>query len=408
MELPDDLRDALESHPNVIGTCLGTRRVGGQPTDEPAVIVLVSKKRPVAQLAASDRIPETVDIDGETIPTDVQEIGEPRIHAGVVRQPPLSETDRTARWRPAPAGVSIGHEDVTAGTLGTPVLHTETDDPVVLTNAHVAAPIGGSNEGAPIYQPGPMDGGTTDDRIGTLKTSATIDSEEPNTTDSALVSVRPGRIDHRILGIGQLVGFEKEPSADATFHKSGRTTGVTSGRRRGHDARVRVGGYYDSPVTFEGVTIFDPMSTGGDSGSLIGIHRSDGFYGTDLLFAGSDRVTLAVPIAAVEAAHGPLEVTRPADTTQKFSDRVGHRLRAAYGTANVSPTDGAASYVVSTPMVRLVVAVATDRASFDRAVTTAIAARDSHNGVPVVVHPEGLLEAATIEAISYHVCLVSL
>ncbi len=408
MELSDDLRDALESHPNVIGTCLGTRRVGGQPTDEPTVIVLVSKKRPVSQLAASEQIPATVDIDGESIPTDVQEIGEPRIHAGAVRQAPPSERDRTTRWRPAPAGVSIGHADVTAGTLGTPVLHSETGDPVVLTNAHVAAPIDGSHEGDPIYQPGPMDGGTDDDAVGSLESAVTIDSAEPNTTDSALVSVAPDSIDQRILGVGQLVGFEEEPPADATFHKSGRTTGVTSGTRRGHDARVRVGGYYDSPVTFEGVTIFDPMSTGGDSGSLIGIQRSDGFYGTDLLFAGSDRVTLAVPIAAVRAAHGSLTVAPPDDTTAAFSDRVGQRLRAAYGAVNVSPADGELSYVVSTPFVRLDVAVATDRASFDAAVTTALTARDRPDAVPVVAHPDGALEDATIESISKHVCLVSL
>lgn len=48
------------------------------------------------------------------------------------------------------------------------------------------------------------------------------------------------------------------------------------------------------------------MSTQGDSGSLIGIPREDGFYATHLLFAGSDRATLAIPIDAVEAEHGTL------------------------------------------------------------------------------------------------------
>lgn len=59
---------------NVIGVGVGLRQVGGQPTDEVAIVVLVRDKRPEASLAPEDLLP--VDLEG--VPVDVQEIGEVR------------------------------------------------------------------------------------------------------------------------------------------------------------------------------------------------------------------------------------------------------------------------------------------------------------------------------------------
>lgn len=219
--------------------------------------------------------------------------------------------DRERRWRPVPAGVSFGHNDISAGTLGSPPLETEDGTTVVLTNAHVAAPVGIAEPDDAIYQPGPADGGTADDVVGTLVEGSEIAPNEPNTTDSAIVEVDPSTFASTILGIGEFAGFT-DPETDATYTKSGRTTGVTTGDLRGRDARIKVRGYHDEPTTFEGIDVFGPMSAAGDSGSLIGIEREDGFYATDLLFAGSDRTTLAIPIDAVEAAHGDLEPLKEA------------------------------------------------------------------------------------------------
>ncbi|MFC7197457.1 hypothetical protein ACFQL4_27165 [Halosimplex aquaticum] len=81
---------------------------------------------------------------------------------------------------------------------------------------------------------------------------------------------------------------------------------MTTGDLRGRDARIKVRGYHDEPTVFEGIDVFGPMSAAGDSGSLIGIDGDDGFRATDLLFAGSDRTTLAIPMDAVEEEHGAL------------------------------------------------------------------------------------------------------
>jgi len=325
MELPDAVRDDLESRANVVGTAIGPKRVGGRRTDEECVIVLVSRKLPETQLAAADRIPKTVEIDGRELKTDVQEVGDVRPQATATT--PSTPPNRTRRWRPAPAGVSLGHPATTAGTLGSPALETEDGTTVVLSNAHVAAPIGDATPGDDVLQPGPADGGEDDDRLGTLLEAADISREGSNTVDSALVEVAPGAVADDVLGVGPFRGV-RAPDMAATYTKSGRTTGVTTGDLRGRDARIRVNGYYRDPVVFTGVDVFGPMSAAGDSGSLIGV-VDDGFYATHLLFAGSDRATMATPWDAVEAEHGTL--TPATDTDRSASRSVLTRVWDAIG-----------------------------------------------------------------------------
>lgn len=334
VNVPQSVREQLESLPHVVGTAVGKKRVGGRKTDETCVVVFVDEKRPETELAGEDIVPESVDCDGETLSTDVQQVGD--ITAQSV--PAIDrQSERTDRYRPAPAGVSIAHPNVSAGTLGSTVLETENDETVVLTNAHVAAPQEEASEGDPILQPGPADGGEEGDDIGALSEWSDISPDEPNTTDSALVGVDSDDIESEILGIGPLAGFS-EPDIDAEeeYVKSGRTTGVTTGDLRGRDARIEVGGYYDEPVVFEGVDVFGPMSAGGDSGSLIGI-EDDGFRATNLLFAGSDESTIAVPIPAVEDEHGALTPSEGGDggggnDGGDFRERVRDRLEAEYET----------------------------------------------------------------------------
>lgn len=369
--VPQSVRDRLESLPHVVGTGIGKKRVDGQRTDETCVVVFVDRKLPEAQLAEDDRVPRTVDCDGETLPTDVQQVGDVSIQAvpAVDRQ-----SERTGRHRPAPPGVSIAHPAVSAGTLGSPVLETEGGETVVLTNAHVAAPIGEASEGDPILQPGPADGGGEGDEIGTLAAWSEISPDEPNAVDSALVSVDPDDIDAEILGIGPLTGFaEPDVDAEEEYVKSGRTTGVTTGDLRGRDARIRVGGYYDEPVVFEGVDVFGPMSAGGDSGSLIGV-QDDGFRATNLLFAGSDESTIAAPIPAVEAEHGEL---RPVDgdgsddddnESAGFRSRVRERLESEYGSVE---DEGEAFRVEAWPLSLTVIAATDLESGIERARTAA-------------------------------------
>lgn len=63
--------DTLMSYPHVVGVGIGFARQGGAPTHEPAIVVMVSEKMPVAQLDEHELLPH--ELDGVRV--DVQETG---------------------------------------------------------------------------------------------------------------------------------------------------------------------------------------------------------------------------------------------------------------------------------------------------------------------------------------------
>lgn len=64
--------DNLMRKAHVQGTAVGLAKVGGETTDEIAVVVLVDEKVPESQLAPDDIIPRQMD----GVRLDVQEIGQ--------------------------------------------------------------------------------------------------------------------------------------------------------------------------------------------------------------------------------------------------------------------------------------------------------------------------------------------
>ena len=63
---PDLMRKA-----NVVGVGIGLRHREGNPTGEPVIVVSVTRKVPLSQLAPGDVIPHEL----EGVPVDVQAIG---------------------------------------------------------------------------------------------------------------------------------------------------------------------------------------------------------------------------------------------------------------------------------------------------------------------------------------------
>ena len=126
-------RDILK-FPNVVGYGIGKKN-GDGPV---GITVLVEKKLPPQALAHRETIP--TEIQGAK--TDVIEVG--RIVA----------YNHKARYRPCPAGVSIGHYQVTAGTFGVVVKDLKTDRRLILSNNHVLANSNDAAVGDPILQPG--------------------------------------------------------------------------------------------------------------------------------------------------------------------------------------------------------------------------------------------------------------
>jgi hypothetical protein len=66
----------LMSKANVVGVGVGLRHMGGKRTEDVALVVMVSKKMPAAQLSADDLIPSKID----GIPVDVKEVGKIEAH----------------------------------------------------------------------------------------------------------------------------------------------------------------------------------------------------------------------------------------------------------------------------------------------------------------------------------------
>lgn len=64
----------LMAKANVVGVGVGYRQQAGNRTDELALVVMVNKKVPLAQLAPEDIIPTSLD----GVPVDVLEVGELR------------------------------------------------------------------------------------------------------------------------------------------------------------------------------------------------------------------------------------------------------------------------------------------------------------------------------------------
>lgn len=216
----------------------------------------------------------------------------------------LDPSDRFPR--PVPIGVSTGHPDITAGTIGCRVKDAQ-GNVYALSNNHVYADENQASKGDNVIQPGTYDGGSSPaDDIGTLAGFVPIKfGGADNFVDAAIASTTTS-----LVGYSTLVGGYGTPSSttvDATIRmrvqKFGRTTGLTKGRIYAVNTSVDVG--YDGGVArFVNQIIITPgtFSAGGDSGSLIVSISGNNPVG--LLFAGSTQYTIANPIDAVLNAFG--------------------------------------------------------------------------------------------------------
>ena len=304
---------------NVVATGVGFKIAGSVQTNEPAVIVSVKKKLPLAQLTEAEMVPKTYG----NVKTDVIETGEI-----------VAFQDPRQKMRPARPGVSIGHYLITAGTLG--CLVRKGGQVYILSNNHVLANSNNASLGDAILQPGTADGGTLADQIGTLaefvpiafdgappplpggclpqllalfgvKPRATPQQNEPgnNHVDCALaLPTTPDLVNPDILNIGVPIGSGTATLGTA-LQKSGRTTGYTTGSVLQIDVTVTVN--YGGPLaTFTGQLMAGAMSQGGDSGSAV-LDMNKRVVG--LLFAGSATTTILNPIQFVLDALGVEIVT---------------------------------------------------------------------------------------------------
>jgi hypothetical protein len=327
------------------GVGIGLKRKNGVWTEEACVRVLVSRKLP------EGKVPDEVFIPPEVrgVPTDVVAVGSirslaslpaprfltpdeahralrrllvsPSLEEQMMHEPSLALLDSdwwntlwsTRRFaascsrqrhrrapRPVPCGVSIGHVRITAGTLGY-VVQDSTGRWFILSNNHVLANSNDAQQGDPIVQPGPYDGGKNSPSYHIARLSAFVPisfDERPNRVDAAIAETDARYVRPILCSIGTVDGIGTIRQG-VLVQKHGRTTGRTQGLIVGthetiwvdYDGKVA---RFDRQVSIAGGRM--PFSEGGDSGSLIvDLERR----ALGLLFAGSDTETYANPIRSV-------------------------------------------------------------------------------------------------------------
>ena len=144
--------DDLLSKPDVYAVGLGEKRSKGKRTGKRAIICSIKAKKPFAQLTQAEMIPSSLD----GIPTDIVEIG----------SRPVAFPAYQDKQRPVVPGISCGHVNITAGTIGA-IVEVE-NNVMLLSNNHVMADENNADLGDTIIQPGPHDGGKAVDRVGVL------------------------------------------------------------------------------------------------------------------------------------------------------------------------------------------------------------------------------------------------
>ena len=218
--------------------------------------------------------------------------------------------------RPVPIGVSTGHPDITAGTLGARVID-ENGNVYALSNNHVYANVNDAGIGDNALQPGTYDGGIDpDDAIGTLFDYEPIDFSlfGSNAMDAAIVLTTPGEVGTATPADGygtpnSIIWGDSDSDGEfdnvndllgLPVKKFGRRTGLTHGQVSEINATINV--CYDNCnniffaylARFVDQIVITPggFSDGGDSGSLI-VTDDENHNPVGLLFAGSSTTTLA-------------------------------------------------------------------------------------------------------------------
>ncbi|MGX9146462.1 hypothetical protein [Mesorhizobium sp. 128a] len=286
----DRVRTIFEDE-NIVGAGIARKVAGEERTKDLSIVFYVRRKIPTAELPSDQVLPPVMAAaNGRAVYTDVIEIGDIVPQANIMKSPLKS-------------GFSVGHKDITAGTLGAIV--KKEGKRFLLSNSHVLANSGLGAAGDAILYPGPQDGGDEPSDVVAKLTAFTQFTAGPsftNTLDAALAEVdedRLGAIDEDIWSAKTPLKVAT-PQRDMAVKKRGRTTNDTQSMVRDVDFRVLVRYEGVGVIGFTGQVLCDTYTGGGDSGALVVAQDSGAIVG--LHFAGSPKGSVFTPIRAVMEA----------------------------------------------------------------------------------------------------------
>lgn len=307
----DNFLDPDKPMENLVGMGYGVKWRDGQPTGEPALLALVRQKLARDEVAEADMVPAKI----KDMQTDVLAVGD--LFAGQAEPQEAAALALANRVRPASGGYSVGHKDITAGTLATCVYDQlgVPGDPIgipsryyILSNNHVLAKSNDAVLGDSILQPGPIDGGSDpQDRIARLSRFIPITFDPPvnrrlhrNLVDAALAEGNFDDLKREIHWVGHVRDWlpRTKISVGMQVQKCGRTTNYSVGRIIAVGAVVDINYGGGRVARFRDQIITTNMSAGGDSGSLV-VSQDNEAVG--LLFAGSSVATIVNQIQHVRS-----------------------------------------------------------------------------------------------------------
>lgn len=218
---------------NVVGVGVGEQIVDDKPTGVLAVKFFVRLKFAEHELSKKTLLPKSI----AGLPVDVEETGLFRRFKTVMPNP-------KTKIRPAQPGCSIGFRDpgdqfVMAGTFG--ALVKDSAGQYILSNNHVLADESRLPAGAPIFQPGLLDGGNLNtDQIAALSKFIPL-LPTGNKVDCAIAKVTSANlVSKEVLHIGAPNG-SAVAAIDMSVHKFGRTTSYRVGHIKSINTDVTVG-----------------------------------------------------------------------------------------------------------------------------------------------------------------------
>lgn len=291
------------------------RWTGSAPGRPKCCVVGVTKKLPLWRFAYQpwNLIPRVDAIS--RLPTDVVEVGKIKL---------LSS--RTNRHDPVPLGISVGHKDITAGTVGFMARDNDPESDSFglegsVSNNHVYANVNVGEIGDEILQPGAHDGGTLNDTALRLKRFVEIlvgedpcaeqsgifyylclffclfygcDAEAPDNKVDAAFALPDGRtLSPRMFEAGTLTGIA-EAVVGETIFKDGRSSGFIGNPVEAIDGEAAVDLGDGRRALFVDLIVVDPkILIPGDSGSPT-FNQAKQLVGIG--FAGSDQISLHVKI----------------------------------------------------------------------------------------------------------------
>lgn len=279
----------FKKHKNLIGVGYGPKECQDDVTLDLSIRLYVPEKIRDEKKLPSPRFTEKL---GE-FPTDVIEVG------SLNANPQDNKSSVANHLRPALGGTSVGlyiEGNETSGTLGMVVPGTGAyrGRYFILSNNHVLANLNKAKTGAPIVQPGSLDGGTEKrDQIGEFfkcvqlelgRAKLQLNDQPKNIVDAALAKVEFGNVSREIYWIGYPKGWRKKETVQKAFttakgrlkvQKVGRTTNYTVGEVRdlGFDGRVDYANgkfaYFEDQLLITSATKWHRFAEEGDSGAIV-------------------------------------------------------------------------------------------------------------------------------------------